>query len=69
MFQTKFVEKIKTRILCSVAFFLPCKSRRLWDIVEKKWQAGQATDDNMVQVLCILDTQDYKHILRICNTY
>jgi hypothetical protein len=23
----------------------------------------------MVQVLCILDTQDYKHILRICNTY
>jgi hypothetical protein len=32
MFQTKIVEEIKTRFLCSVTFFR--KSRRLWDNVE-----------------------------------
>ena len=43
-FQTKVVEKMKTRILCSVTFFL--KSCRLRDNVEKYCRAGQATDDN-----------------------
>jgi len=33
MFQTKFVQKIKTHILCSVMFFR--KSYHLWDNVEK----------------------------------
>jgi len=33
MFQTKFVEKIKTHILCSVTFYR--KSYRLWDNVGK----------------------------------
>jgi hypothetical protein len=32
----EFVEKIKTRILCSITFFPP-KSGRLWDNVEKMW--------------------------------
>ena len=31
MFHTKVVEKIKTRILCSITFFSPKKSCRLWD--------------------------------------
>jgi hypothetical protein len=47
MFQTKFVEKIKTHILCSATFFL--KSCRLWDNVEKYGRAGQATDDNRIR--------------------
>ena len=45
MFQTKFVEKIKTHILCSVTFFR--KSCRLLDNVEKYCRTRQATDDNM----------------------
>jgi len=42
MFQTKFVEKIKTHILYSVNVFL--KARRLGDNVEKQGTAGQATN-------------------------
>jgi len=49
----KFVEKIKTHVLCSVT--LCRKSCRLWDNVEKYGRAGQATDDNMAQALCMLD--------------
>ena len=45
MFQTKFVEEIKTHILFSVFFFR--KSCRLWDNVEKYCRLEQATDDNM----------------------
>jgi len=41
-------------LLYSVPFFKSCL---LWDNVEKYCRAGQATDDN------------YKHTLRICNTY
>ena len=29
---------------------------------------GQATDDSMVHEHFMLDTQGYRHILRICNT-
>jgi len=56
MFQTKFVEKMKTHILCSVASFIFRKSCRLWHNVEKHCRAGQATDDNMAHARCILDT-------------
>jgi hypothetical protein len=45
MFQTKFVEKIKTHALCSVTFFR--KSCCLWDNVEKYGTPRQATDDNI----------------------
>jgi hypothetical protein len=31
--------------------------------------AGTATNDHMAHVLRILDNKDYKHTLRICNTY
>jgi len=55
VFQTKFVETIKTHILCSVTF-PPLKSCRLWDKVEKYYRSGQATDDNMAHAHCMLDT-------------
>ena len=63
MFQTKFVEKIKTHIFCSVTFFR--KSCRLWDNVEKCCTAEQATYDNMAH------EQGYRHTHthRIYNTY
>ena len=60
MFQTKFVEKIKTHILSSVTFFR--KSYRLWGNVEKYSRAGQATDDNMAHAHCMLDNKGYKNI-------
>jgi len=54
MFETKIVEKIETRILCSTTSFR--KSCRLWDNVEKYFRAGKATDDNKAHAQRILDT-------------
>jgi hypothetical protein len=55
MFQTKFVEKIKTHILCSVTFF--SENRAVYEIMWKKYcRAGQATDGNMAHAHCMLDT-------------
>jgi hypothetical protein len=47
MFQTKFVEKLKTHILYWIPplFFKLCRS---WDNVEKYGTAGQATDYNII---------------------
>jgi len=45
MLQTKVVDKIEIHILCSVIFFR--KLCILWDNVEKRGTAGQATDDNI----------------------
>jgi hypothetical protein len=45
MFQTKLVEKIKTRFLSSIIF--SPKSCLLRENVEKYCGAGEATDDNM----------------------
>jgi hypothetical protein len=50
MFQTKFVEKIKTHILSSVTFF---EYEIMW---KNTVVARQATDDNMVHAHCMLDT-------------
>jgi hypothetical protein len=47
MLQTKFVEKIKTHILCSGTVFL--KSRRLRDNVEQFCRGRQATDYNTIR--------------------
>jgi len=68
MFQKNALEKIKTHILYSISFFF-LKSCLLWDNVEKCCIAGQAIDDNMAHVHCMLDTWRYKRTLRICNTY
>jgi len=37
--------------------------------VRKYSTAGQATDDTMAHAHCMLNTQGYKHTLRIWNTY
>ena len=66
MFQAKLVEKIKTRFVFSNFFFE--KSFRLWDKLETYFRAGLATDVNMVQEYWMLDTEDYKHTISICNT-
>jgi len=55
MFHTKFVEKIKTHILCSVFFFR--KSCSLWDNVGKYCRAGQGTDGSMAHAHCMLETE------------
>jgi hypothetical protein len=67
MFRTKFVEKIKTHILCSVTFIW--KSCSLFDNVENYCRAGLAIDNRMAHAHCMLDTLGYKHTVRICNTY
>jgi hypothetical protein len=64
MFPTKFVEKTKH------TFYFLWKSCHLWENVEKFCTARQATDDNVIgHMYCVLDTQDYRHTLRIRNTY
>jgi len=67
MFHTKVVEKIKTRILFSVAVYHT--SRRSRDNVEKYNGAGEATDKNMAHVHFTPGTYGYKHTLGICNIY
>jgi len=55
MFQTKVVEKIETRILCSITSFPEYRA-----VYEKMWKkysaAGQATDDNVAHAHCMPDT-------------
>jgi hypothetical protein len=45
------------------------KSWHLWDNVEKYCRIGQATDDNMANVHCMLHTKDCKYTLRLCYSY
>jgi hypothetical protein len=52
IFQTKFLQKIKTHFMFNNIFRKSC---RLWDNVEKYGTAGQAKDYNMAPELCILD--------------
>jgi len=60
MLETKFVENIKTQILCSITFF-PRKSFRLWSDVKKRGRVRGVTDNNMAHSLFTLGTQGYKH--------
>ena len=53
IFQTKFVAKIKTHILCQITFFL---NHVIYEIMLNDTVAGQATDDNMAYALYMLDT-------------
>jgi hypothetical protein len=48
IFQTGNVDKIKTHILCSIAFFLN-NHCHLWYNVDKYGRSRQATDDNIIQ--------------------
>jgi hypothetical protein len=45
------------------------KSCLLCDNVEKYCGVGQGTDYNMAHARCMLDDKDYKHTLRMRNTY
>ena len=60
-------ENENTHFMFGNSFFR--KSCRLWDNVEKYCRVGQATYGNKTHAHCMLDTQGYKHTLRICNTY
>jgi hypothetical protein len=40
-----------------------------WENVEIYCEVGQATDNNTTHAHCMLDTQVYKHAVRIYNTY
>jgi hypothetical protein len=60
MVQTKVVEKIKTHILCRVTFFY--ENHAVYEIMWK----------NIVDPAgphCMLDAEEYKYTLRVCNTY
>jgi hypothetical protein len=52
----KFAEKTKTHTSSSVTLFLPRKSRRLWEEVEKYRRVEKATDDNKAHAYFTLDT-------------
>jgi hypothetical protein len=54
MFQIKVVEKTKTQTLCSITLFF--LNRAVYENVAKYRRAGQATDDNMAHVHCMLGT-------------
>ena len=46
------------------------EKRVVYEIIWKKCcRPGQATDDNMDHSHFMLDTQDFKYTLRICNIY
>ena len=62
----RFIEKIKTHILCSVTF--PGKSCRLWDNVEKYGTARQATNYIIRRMRITCYRTKATHTLRECNT-
>ena len=79
MIEIKVLEKIKIHFMCSNLHTYthththththPWKSCLLWDNVELYFRARQAGDDAMTHARLMLDTQGYKHTLRVCNTY
>jgi len=53
IYQIKFLEKIKTHILCSITFFP--KNCAMYEIMWKKYgRATQITGDNTAHALCML---------------
>ena len=68
VFQTEFLKKIKTYILCSINYFR--KWCRLRDNVEKYCRAGQATDDYILRRMRFACSMaKARHTLRVCNAY
>jgi hypothetical protein len=41
----------------------------VYEIMWKNIVQPEATDDNMAQKQCVLDTDGYKHTVRVCNTF
>ena len=68
MFVTKFVEEIKTHVLCAVTPPPHRKSCRLWDNVEKYCRgAGHRWTISRMCIACWISKAT--HTLTICNTY
>jgi len=64
--QTKFMEEIKPNILCSIFFF--SENRAVYEIMWKNIvqpARPMVTIYNMAHALCMLDSQVYRHTLRI----
>jgi hypothetical protein len=53
MFHIKAVEKLERHIFCSIFF---SENRAVYEILWKKLQWEQATDENVELVHCMLDT-------------
>ena len=75
IFQTSCVENSK-HTLCVKYIFSPRKSRLLWDNVDKNGTAGQATEVNIIQDVCITFwklreeyTHTHTHTFRTCDTH
>ena len=65
MCQAKFVGKLQTHISYSIIFL----SRAFYEIRRKNLaEADRPQMTNMAHAHCMLDTQGYKHTLRLCNT-
>jgi len=65
MFLIKVVEKVKTHILCSLAFF---GNRAVYEIMWKNSEEPERPEDNIIRrmrIACWI----HKHTLRICRTY
>jgi len=54
MFRTKYVDLIKTHILCSITF-VP-QNRAVYEMAETYCTAGQTTDENVAHAHGMLDT-------------
>ena len=65
MFQTEVVQKLKTHVFRSVTFYNRVIYKIMWK--DAVCRVVQATDGIMAHAHCMLDNQDYTHILRICN--
>jgi hypothetical protein len=66
IFQTKVVEKIKTRVLWSIIF---PESRAVYDIMRTNMVEPDRPQMTiyMAHALCVLDNYGYRHTLRIWN--
>jgi len=58
-----------THFIFSNLFFLSFENRAIYENVEEYCGDAQTKDDNMAHSHCMLDTEGYKHTLRIRNTY
>jgi len=64
--QMLYRKSINTFYLQQMVFMKSC---HLSDNIKKYCWARLATDDNVAHAHFMLDTQGYKHTLRICNSY
>ena len=66
MFETKVVEETKTHIFCSVTFY---RKSAAYEIMWINTVQPGRPHYNTAYAPWMLDNWDYKHALRLCNTY